>query len=57
MATRLKPATVPLSRQIGRLRSISPNRARDEDLNIFLWLSERSLRTTARELEQLIRPV
>ena len=57
MATRLKPETVPIARGVGRMRSIRPNRARDEDLHVFLWLSERSLRATARELDELIRPV
>jgi hypothetical protein len=42
MATRLKSATVPISREIGRMRTIPPNRARDEDLHVFLGMTRYS---------------
>jgi hypothetical protein len=57
MATRLIPETVPVSREIGRMRIIRPNRARDADLDVFLWLSERSLRVAGQEIDRLIRPL
>ena len=49
--TRLRP-----SRALGRWRSIHPTLARDEDLRIFLELSRESMRVTARDLDELIRP-
>lgn len=49
--TRLRP-----SRALGRRRSIHPERAKDEDLDFFLWMSRRSRRTLAWEMDQLIKP-
>lgn len=49
--TRLRP-----TRSLGRWRSIHPDRARDEDLDFFLWISKRSRRSLAWEMDQLIRP-
>jgi hypothetical protein len=55
--THLKRPPARITARRGCIRTIRPNRARDEDLHIFLWLSEQSLRVTARDLDQLIRPV
>lgn len=54
MATRLKPATGPITREIGRLRSIPPNRARDEDLDFFLAISQESFKTAGRYIDRLL---
>ena len=56
MATRLHAAKTPISRERGRMRIIPPNRARDEDLHVFLGLHQESLRVTSRDLDELIRP-
>jgi hypothetical protein len=40
----------------GRWRNVPRDRARDEDLNFFLKISRDSLRVTARDLDELIRP-
>ena len=54
MATRLRPATVPVSHGIGRLRGIVPNRARDEDLDFFLAMSKESLKVAGRYIDELL---
>jgi hypothetical protein len=54
MATRLKPPTAPVSHQIGRLRGIHPNRARDEDLDFFLAMSKQSLKAAGRYIDRMI---
>jgi hypothetical protein len=56
MQTHVKRVLARVSCGRGCVRSIRPNRARDEDLRIFLRLSERSFRVTARDLDQMIRP-
>lgn len=48
------PARIAWTR--GCWRTITPGRARDEDLDIFLKLSKHSRRVTARDLDELIRP-
>lgn len=57
MVVHRKPLITRISREIGSLRTIRPSRARDEDLSLFLRLSERSLRLTARELDGMITPL
>jgi hypothetical protein len=54
MATRLKPVTAPISREIGRMRSILPNRARDEDLDFFLVVSKASFKAAGRYIDRLM---
>jgi hypothetical protein len=56
MRMNMKRATARITLARGRKRSIHPDRARDEDLHIFLYLQRESLRVTARDLDQLIRP-
>ncbi len=48
------PARIVWTR--GCWRRIRPDRARDEDLDIFLWMSKHARRVTARDLDELIRP-
>lgn len=56
MYTHVKRSPTRLSWTRGRWRSIPPDRACDEDLNFFLWMSRASLKATARELDELIKP-
>jgi hypothetical protein len=56
MATQMKRARVRIHRKRGSKRSIPRMLARDEDLRIFLRLSRESLRVTALDLDELIRP-
>jgi hypothetical protein len=55
MATTLKPATAPVSREIGRMRSIVPIRARDEELAFFMAMSRESLRVAGRYIRKRLR--
>jgi hypothetical protein len=54
MATRLRPATAPVTREIGTMRSIPPNRARDEDLDFFLAISKESFKAAGRYIGRLL---
>jgi|GEM_PF-6699990 len=56
MRMHTKRARVPVDRRRGCMRSIHPDRARDEDLQFFLWISRRSLRALSQEIDELIRP-
>lgn len=56
MPAYLKRARRPPVRARGRLRGIERDRARDEDLQFFLWMSRRSRRALSHEIDQLIRP-
>lgn len=56
MVLYVKRARRPPTRSRGCIRSIERDRARDEDLQFFLWMSRRSRRVTARDLDELIRP-
>lgn len=56
MHTRMRRAVAPVTRARGCKRSIRPERARDEDLRIFLKLSKASRRALSEEIDQLIRP-
>ena len=47
--TRLRP-----SRALGRWRSIHPERAKDEDLDFFLWISKRSRRAISNYIDNLL---
>jgi hypothetical protein len=57
MYTHLKRAPARPAVKRGCRRSIRPERARDQDLHIFLQLSRHSRRVTSRDLAELIRPV
>ncbi len=47
---------VRISRSRGRLRSIVPDRARDDDLGVFLSMSKLSRRAIAAYLDNLLGP-
>lgn len=47
--TRLRP-----SRGLGQWRSIHPDRAKDEDLHFFLWISKRSRRAISNYMDKLL---
>lgn len=51
IATRLTPATLPISWEMGRMRSILPGRARDEELAFFLAMSRESLKVVGRYIK------
>ena len=56
MPTYIKRARVRPRHVLGLRKSIFRTLARDEELRFFLRMSKQSLRTTARELDELIRP-
>lgn len=56
MRTHVKRARGRILWTRGRWRNVPRDRARDEDLNFFLKMSRDSLRVTARDLDELIRP-
>jgi hypothetical protein len=57
MPMHTKRAAAPITWKRGCMRSIRPDRARDDDLHFFLRMSKISRRVTARDLDELIRPV
>jgi hypothetical protein len=54
MPTHVKRILAQVSCARGCKRSIRPNRARDEDLHIFLKVSQASRRALAQEIDRLI---
>lgn len=56
MRMSMKRATARIRVARGRKRSIPPDRARDEDLHIFLKVSRASWKSIGKEIDALIRP-
>lgn len=56
MATYIKRARLRPRRALGRVRSIPRDRARDEDLHVFLQVSRLSRRAIANYIDGLIGP-
>lgn len=56
MATKLLRATVPISRELGRMRTIHPNRARDEDLDVFLGMTRYSFAAVRQYIGRRMGP-
>jgi hypothetical protein len=56
MRMNMKRPTARISLARGRKRSIPPDRARDEDLHVFLKVSRASWKSIGKEIDELIRP-
>jgi hypothetical protein len=54
MQTHVKRVLARISCGRGCIRSIRPNRARDEDLHFFLKISRVSRRAVGREIDRLL---
>lgn len=56
MRMNLKRPAARITVARGQKRSIPPDRARDEDLHIFLKVSRASWKSIGKEIDELIRP-
>lgn len=54
MRTHVKRARIPVDRRWGCMRSIHPDRARDEDLRFLLRMSRASLRVAGAYIDKML---
>lgn len=57
MQVKMKRATSKVTSARGRRRSIAPDRARDEDLHVFLKVSRLSQKAIRWYIDRLLGPV